>query len=381
MAKVRLGYQHVKLGQPLPFNLVDAHGLVWLKHGYLLQSQNQLDRLIERGVFFDEVIDEQAPRQQAMNSVSVYSLASGLAAEFESLFDKGTVDYRGAFGIAERIHELCELDSDASLANIQLHRIGRYSLRHSFHAAVMSEMLLKRLDRPLDDRLYAVVGALTMNICMLDLQDTLYRQNNPLTLDQKRALVTHPQMAIKTLRDQGIDHHIWLDVVEHHHEMIDGTGYSKRLKEGDLSIESQAVSLADRYCALVSEREYRSGMLPDTAAKDLLVRQSSTISHTLAGVFRLEIGDHPPGTLVSLANGEVAAVVKRLLNPAQPLVRSLRSPSGIRYENPPKRNTSNPVYAIKEALPVDTIKDFDWATLWFPVQPDGNVGESTDSSH
>lgn len=381
MAKIRLDYHHVKLGQPLPFNLVDAQGLIWLKRGYLLQSQKQLDRLIERGVLFDEVIDEQTLQQQAMNNVSVYSLVSRLAVDFESFFDKEIVDYRNALAIAERIHELCELDSDASLANIQLHRISRYSLRHSFHAAVMSEILLKRLDRPWDDRLYAVVGALTMNICMLDLQDTLYCQNTPLTLDQKRSIVTHPQMAIKALRDQGIDHPVWLDVVEHHHEMIDGTGYSKRLRENALSIESQAVSLADRYCALVSEREYRSGMLPATAAKDLLVRQSSTISHTLAGAFRQEIGSHPPGTLVSLANGEVAAVVKRLLNSEHPLVRSLRSPSGIRYDNPPKRNTGNPVYAIKEALPLDIMKDFDWATLWYPVQHDGNGGENTDSSN
>jgi HD-GYP domain-containing protein (c-di-GMP phosphodiesterase class II) len=381
VAKVQLDYQHVKLGQPLPFNLFDAHGLVWLKNGYLLKSKSQLDRLIERGVFFDEIINDEPLQKEEQNTASVYSRASELAVEFEGMFDREVVDYKEALGIAERIQALCELDGDAALANIQLHRVGRYSLRHSFHAAVMTEMLLKGLERPREVRLYAVVGALTMNICMLELQDALFRQNNPLTPDQKRIIVMHPQMAVQALRGQGIDHSVWLDVVEHHHEMIDGTGYAKRLRENDLSVESQVLSVADRYCAMVSEREYRPGILPSLAAKDLLERQSATISRTLAAAFQRDIGSYPPGTLVALANGEVAAVVKRLLNSAHPLVRSIRSPSGIRYDEPPKRSAGSPIYAIKEAVRADTIKEFDWASLWFEVNLDGQGDKGSGTGH
>lgn len=371
MAKVRLDYQHVKLGQPLPFSLVDAHGHIWLRHGYVLQSQNQLDRLIERGVFFEEIINDETSHQHEKDTVSVYSQVGELAAEYSSLFGKEAVDYKAALHIAERIQVLGELDGDALLASIQHNRTDRYSLRHSFHAALMTELLLKRLERPLDVRRDAIAGALTMNISMLELQDSLYRQNIPLTLDQKRAIVTHPLMAVKALREQGIDHAVWLDVVENHHEMIDGSGYAKRLQLNDLSIESQVLSFADRYCAMISEREYRPGMLPNLAMKDLLERQSATISPTVATAFRQEIGCYPPGTVVLLANGEVAVVVKRLLNIGLPLVRSIQSPSGIRYAEPPKRSTNNPVYSIKEAMRADLVKNYDWASLWFPVRLDG----------
>lgn len=374
MAKVRLEHGRVTAGQALPFDLADEQGRIWLKYGYVIQSQGQLDRLIERGVFFEEIIDETHRQQQEKKHISVFLRVSELAEDYGCLFGSEAVNYTEALNIAELIQALCELDGDAVLANIQLYKGGRYSLRHSFHAAVMTEMLLKRMDRPQEARCYAIAGALTMNICMLELQDVLYQQNIPLSLDQKRSIVAHPVMAVEALRVQGIEHPVWLNVVEHHHEMIDGSGYPKRVSKSELSIESQAVSLADRYCAMVSEREYRPGVQPNLVAQNLLIRQASTIDPALATAFTKEVGNYPPGTLVALANGEVAVVVRRLLNLDQPMVRSLRSPRGIGYDDPPKRVTSGPVFAIKEVLGANALKDIDWAVLWLTAQSDDGQG-------
>lgn len=379
MAKVRLERGHVVLDQPLPFDLVDEQGRVWLKCGYLIKSQGQLDRLIEREIFFEEIIDEAQGKQiQAREGVSVFSRVSELADDFGRLFASDVVNYKEALNIAELIQDLCELDGDAAQANIQLNKSGRYSLRHSFHTAVLAEMLLRSLGHPREVRCHAVAGALTMNIGMLALQDVLYEQNTPLSLDQKRALVTHPLMAVKMLREQGIDHPAWLSVVEHHHEMIDGSGYPKRLSKSELCIESQVVSMADRYCAMVSERKHRPGILPNLVAQNLLTRQAATVDPAIASVFLREVGNYPPGTLVALSNGEVGVVVKRLLNLDQPMVRSLRSPRGIRYEAPPKRVASGHVFAIKETLAADVIKDFDWAVLWMQVQAEEESDADTE---
>jgi len=180
----------------------------------------------------------------------------------------------------------------------------------------------------------------------------------------------HPAMGINVLRGQGIDNSVWLDVVEHHHELIDGTGYSKRIQAGDLSCEAQVVSLADRYCAMISEREYRPGILPNEAMKDLFVRQASTISEIIATAFRQVVGFYPPGTMVLLANGEVATVIKYLMDTDQPMVRSLRYANGLRCPKPPKRLTNSAVFAIREVLRSDTVPDVDWSLLWSPENID-----------
>jgi len=149
--------------------------------------------------------------------------------------------------------------------------------------------------------------------------------------------------------------------------MINGTGYARRKKSPDISLAAQVVSLADRYCAIVSERAYRPAVLPDIALRDLFALQATTIDAQLAAQFIRTIGKYPPGTVVRLANAEVAVVVCRTLNPGQPVVRSLRASSGIRFPEPAKRMTSKTAYAIKETLRPDYLQGVDLASLWPPV--------------
>lgn len=118
MAKVQLEHQHVVLGQPLKFDLVDGRGIVWLKNGYVIKSKSQLDQLIDRGVYFEEIIDESRHVQQAKENESTFLRVSELAEKFHRLFEREVVNYREVLNIAELIQELCELDGDAALANI-----------------------------------------------------------------------------------------------------------------------------------------------------------------------------------------------------------------------------------------------------------------------
>jgi HD-GYP domain-containing protein (c-di-GMP phosphodiesterase class II) len=373
MSKVRLDQGHVELDKALPFDLCNERGIILLKNGYVIRSKSQLDRLIDQGTYFEDINEEFSKKQQeTAEKVSIFLRVGELAGEFITLFEKQTPEYSSVLDIVDRIQELCGLDNNAVLANLQLLTSGKYSLRHSFQTALLTEILLRTLNRPAEVRRYAIAGALTMNIGMLALQDDLYSQKLELTLEQKRTMIAHPQIATEMLRKAGIDHPVWLEVVDHHHEMIDGSGYPRKLKQSELSIESQAVSLADRYCAMIAKREYRAGLLPNIAASNLLNRQASTIDPAIAAAFSKEVGNHPPGTVVLLFNGEMAVVVKRLANASLPLVRSLRSSSGIRFPEPPKRNTREQAYAIKEALSSDAAKDFDLAILWSTLLLDKN---------
>lgn len=376
MAMVQVGYGDLILGKPLPFDLIDEEGRVLLTHGYVLSSESQIERLVMRGVYYD-AIEEEGESTERHDRVSVYQRVLETAAAFEALFSSGldAVDYQRVVAIAGDIQALCAWDPHPVLAAIHLYRTKRYALRHVFGTAVLTEVLLKHLGRSDDVRRDAVAGALTMNMAMLDLQDALYKQEDPLTGDQKREIVTHPLSTVRLLRAAGVEQEIWLDVAENHHEMLDGSGYARRLSGQVLSIESQVVSLADRYCAMVSERAYRSGTLPNVAVSDLLTKQAATMDPSVAAAFAAEMGIYPPGTVLSLANGEVAVVVKRTLNPNTPVVRSLRASSGVRHAEPPKRLTSKPTYAIREVLDSAAAQGFDHSALWPTALLDGESDE------
>ena len=56
-----------------------------------------------------------------------------------------------------------------------------------------------------------------------------------------------------------------LDIIRHHHEKLDGTGYPDGLKGDDVSVVARVMAVADIYDALITDRPYRKGMPKEKA--------------------------------------------------------------------------------------------------------------------
>lgn len=63
--------------------------------------------------------------------------------------------------------------------------------------------------------------------------------------------------AIETLAAQGGFPPEMLDVVLHHHEFLDGTGYPNGLRDSQISDIVRLTTIVDIYAALVEKRAYR----------------------------------------------------------------------------------------------------------------------------
>jgi putative two-component system response regulator len=55
-----------------------------------------------------------------------------------------------------------------------------------------------------------------------------------------------------------------LDIIRHHHEKLDGSGYPDKLKGDEISVEARIMAVIDMYDALISDRPYRQGLPPET---------------------------------------------------------------------------------------------------------------------
>lgn len=51
-----------------------------------------------------------------------------------------------------------------------------------------------------------------------------------------------------------------VDIVRHHHESWDGSGYPHRLKATEIPFGARVIAVADSFDAMTSDRPYRSGM-------------------------------------------------------------------------------------------------------------------------
>ncbi len=84
----------------------------------------------------------------------------------------------------------------------------------------------------------------------------------PSALDESEAstMQMHTTLGHEILRHAaGVPYEI-LDMVLHHHEMLDGSGYPHRLKGTDITDLTRMMTIADVYGALIERRTYRAPM-------------------------------------------------------------------------------------------------------------------------
>ena len=75
-------------------------------------------------------------------------------------------------------------------------------------------------------------------------------------------------------------------IVEQHHERLDGSGYPKGLKGNQIRIEARIIGVADSYDAMTTNRAYRSAMTPKEAIEELKSLAGKTYDKNV--VFALE---------------------------------------------------------------------------------------------
>jgi len=67
----------------------------------------------------------------------------------------------------------------------------------------------------------------------------------------------HPRLGYDVLAAEGSFPPEMLDVVLHHHELLDGTGYPNGLRGNQISDIVRLTTVVDIYAALVEDRAYR----------------------------------------------------------------------------------------------------------------------------
>lgn len=372
MSDIRLHADQISVGVPLPFDTFDQDGHLLLRRGFVIDDPQQLARLLARGLF-REAGAATAPATGLLPSttrpldrthkISVIDLIVKVQGRLEELLaEEAPTDFAGRLNtLAGQLQHGFSLDSDAALASIQVCHAGRYSARRMVHGAILGELLLRESGADEAMRRVQMCAALTMNIAMLELQDVLYQQSAPPTAEQTAVVRQHPAAGAQRLRQLGVTDPQWLAVVAQHHETIDGHGYPAGLHGNEINRAAQVLSMADRYGAMATGRAYRPAALPNAVLRQLFMDKDKNIDAGLAGLLVKAVGIYPPGSLVALANGDTAVVVKRTRNAQHPVVRCVKTNMNLILEQPRKRLTSEPAYAITRLLPM--------SDLGFEVEP------------
>ena len=115
---------------------------------------------------------------------------------------------------------------------------------------------------------------------MIGLPDHLVHKPAKLTPEEKLVIQTHPVVGAEMLQTIANQYPFAMDffrmaneIVRHHHERFDGTGYPDRLAQDGIPLSARILHIADVYDALRSRRSYRPA-LSHSAATRIMLNQS-----------------------------------------------------------------------------------------------------------
>lgn len=233
---------------------------------------------------------------------------------------------------ATSLIQLVQEDPDLAIFHI-VHpspaKLERYGVLHAMHTAMLLTLVGKRKDWVAPRILSAVSAALTMNLTITALQSVLALQVVPPTADQRQAIAAHPLATWHLLRQLGVTDEDWLLAVAQHHEQPDGKGYPQGLT--DINQTADALRTCDVFCAKLSPRISRNGLLSTRAAAEIFRQRSA--GYFGATIIR-EMGLYPPGCMVDLNTGEHGVVIRRTYDPMAPDIVVLSNELGQCIDEP-----------------------------------------------
>lgn len=366
----RVKQSDIVIGKPIPFDCFDQANNLLLKRGTVIASQGQLSILIERGLYSADIPVTPRKPEPAKDGPSVFTQLSMIEMQLEKLF-QGVIGKQADPDLASHIlqfardiQKLCLLDADAVLGALHLNQKRRYTVMHPIDVAVLCELIGQRKEMPREDRLPMLAAALTANISILELQETMHTQMEPLTDEQRNILRIHPVLSVELLLELGVRDEAWFAAVLHHHEKVDGSGYPGAKRGDDIPLAARIIGLADTYSAMVTTRRYRDAVLAKDALREVFLQRGAEIDAELAGLFIKELGIYPPGAFVKIANGDTAIVLKRGKNGTSPIVKCIIGPRGAPLPFPLVRDTSQNGFEIREMVQRDPVLKLTPRQIW-----------------
>lgn len=250
-------------------------------------------------------------------------------------FSKVGSDPEGAYRcsvtlVEELLEHMLEVDTPF-LALVSAGESDSSVTQHGISVAVVALMIAKALDMAKSDMRDIALGCLYHDIGKLKVPDAIRRKKGALTDHEANFMKMHPNFGYDMLNKSGLYDPAVLNIVLHHHEFIDGTGYPDGLKGNKIPMVTQVVSLANDYDRQLWSENVRS---PQVALGYLFKNRAGKHAESLIAVLVKILGIYPPGTIVELSDQSVGKVMMTTEEVKQPQVWACQpdgSEAGLRF--------------------------------------------------
>lgn len=391
MDLIEIRREKLLLGMVLDYTLRDEKSAILLAKGHRIETAQQLDSIKSRGKIFVEIDESEEGVRAMMGGLATLNLVGAPIKDFSkhlnlTLNTQAEEGLTGTFperwgtlesklggllasvgttaDFEKKLHALStgiqrqlaenSTGSQFLLVNRAVTHFSGYSVTHALLCATLVQLLADIFALTDDERRSLVCAALTMNVAMTRLQDTLTLQKTAVSAQQRHEIDLHAGKGRQILQAAGVTDTLWLDIVALHHSPLEGP---EALSDWTpVQRMTKILQTVDRYTAAMSPRKSRSGRTARDSVRSVVV-QPGTVKHDEVGTALVRIlGVSPPGTFVKLANGETAVVLRRGVKPGEPWVASVLNRNDEPIAEPRLHNTAQASFAVQSTLIATAIR-------------------------
>jgi len=299
------------LGERLGHDVRDAQGRVLLRAGTKL-TEPYIELLRRRGFrsvpVGDPLVPDAVPEEVLRQTTR--SAAQAVVARCLTLQDGGDGSFAAAAAeVVEQI--LSDVFARPSLLHhvASLRSVDEEILVHSVNVCVYSVILAPTLGLARHDIRDVGVGALLHDIGKIYHMDLVGKPGR-LTREEFERMQGHAADGFALLRQNQELNGLSAQIALQHHEPLDGSGYPQGLRADEIHPWAKLVAVADVYDALTGDRTYGSAHPPVAALAEIRhLAQEGKLDACIVANMALRLSVFPAGTIVLLANCELAVVV------------------------------------------------------------------------
>lgn len=168
-----------------------------------------------------------------------------------------------------------------------LERRDPYTYRHSIRVTEYARIMLNTMPQiPQPTREAILAAARVHDLGKVGSQDSSLKKPGELTDAQRAEIQQHPAIGAEIVGRLDA-YKPSVDVVRHHHERWDGSGYPDGLDGERIPLGSRIIAVADAFDAMTSDRVYRPALSPEVAFVELQKGRGSQFDPQIVDLFRL----------------------------------------------------------------------------------------------
>lgn len=120
-------------------------------------------------------------------------------------------------------------------------------------------------------------AAMFRDIGLMQIEEKIVYSSASLTISQYEKIRQHTIFSEQILIEMGVTSEVVLDIVRHHHEKLDGTGYPDKLKNKEIGTLVRVCNVVDIFDALTTDRIHKKALSSYDALKLMNTEMKSEI--------------------------------------------------------------------------------------------------------